>query len=239
MLEIIPAIDIIDGQAVRLQKGDYAKKTVYSNNPLEIAQQFESIGLKKLHLVDLDGAKSKKVVNLNVLENIATNTSLKIDFGGGIKSDDDIEAVFNSGAEFATIGSIAVTQPELMDKWINEYGPDKLILGADVKNMKIAISGWLNITDIDLFEFLNNYLHKGITQVICTDISKDGMLEGPSFSLYKKLIEEIPDINIIASGGISKVEDFDNLNKIGIQSAIIGKAYYDGFVKLDDLKRFI
>ena len=239
MLEIIPAIDIIDGQAVRLQKGDYSLKTVYSNNPVDIAMQFEDAGLTRLHLVDLDGAKAKQVININVLEEIASKTKLKIDFGGGIKSDGDIENVYNSGAQFATIGSIAVANPELLSKWIDQYGADKLILGADVKNMRIAISGWLDITDIDLFDFLKNYMQKGIKQIICTDISKDGMLEGPSFTLYSKLVNEFPELKVIASGGISTVDDFDELNKIGIKSAILGKAFYNGLIKLNDLKRFI
>jgi len=239
MLEIIPAIDIIDGQAVRLQKGDYSLKTFYSNNPLDIAKQFEDAGLTRLHLVDLDGAKAKQVVNLNVLEKIASNTSLKVDFGGGIKSDKDIESVFKSGAKFATIGSIAVTDPELLNKWIDKYGAENLILGADVKNMKIAISGWLSITDINLDKFIKSYINKGIKQVICTDINKDGMLKGPSVSLYSKLVNKFPEIKIIASGGISKVNDFDQLHEIGIKSAILGKAFYDGLIKLTDLKRFI
>lgn len=239
MIEIIPAIDIIDGKAVRLQKGDYSKKTVYNDNPLEIAKEFEDAGIKRLHLVDLDGAKAKHVINLKVLENISSNTNLVIDFGGGIKSDKDLEKIFNAGASLATVGSIAVTNPYLFEEWIEKFGSAKIILGADVKDEKIAISGWLDITDIHISDFIMDYQKKGIKNILCTDISKDGMLQGTSIDLYRKLRLEFPALNIIASGGITQIEELYRLDNMGIYGAIIGKAYYDGKVKLEDLKGFL
>ncbi len=239
MIEIIPAIDIIEGKAVRLKMGDYSQKTVYNNNPVEIAKIFEAEGIKRLHMVDLDGAKAKHVVNLKVLENIASETGLIIDFGGGIKSDNDIENVFNSGAAFVIIGSIAVKEPHLFKDWLSKYGNEKIILGADFKDGKIAISGWYDITDISLNEFIEEYYKKGIQTVLCTDISRDGMLTGSSIEIYKQLSNNFPKVKIIASGGISSIKEIDELNKIGIYGAIIGKAYYEGIIKLNQLSKYM
>lgn len=239
MIEIIPAIDIIDGKCVRLQKGDYNQKTIYNDNPLEVAKQFEDAGLKRLHLVDLDGAKAKHVVNLSVLEKITSNTNLEVDFGGGIKSDKDIEDVFNHGAKQVTIGSIAVSEPILFKSWIKKYGSEKIILGADIKDNYIAISGWMDVTEINLHEFINNYVIKGVEYILCTDISKDGMLQGASIDLYKKINTQFPGIKLIASGGISSVKEIEILNEMGIFGVIIGKAYYEGKIKLHELTKYI
>lgn len=238
MIEIIPAIDIIDGKCVRLEQGDYTAKKVYSENPLEVAKLFEEAGIKRLHLVDLDGAKAKHVVNMNVLSTISSKTKLIIDFGGGIKSDEDIQKVFDNGAKMATVGSIAITNPCNLDTWIDKYGSDKIILGADVRDYKIAISGWVTTTDIDLFDFLIEKKQAGIRKVICTDISKDGMLTGPSFDMYKSIMQLITDLHIIASGGISSVKDIEDLEKIGIHSVVIGKAIYENKITLKDLLKF-
>ncbi len=238
-MEIIPAIDIINGKCVRLTQGDYLRKKIYNDNPLEVARTFETIGIKRLHLVDLDGAKQGKVINIKVLETIASKTNLKIDFGGGIKTNEDIKMVFESGAGIAAIGSMAVKDRELFFSWIQKYGPDKLLLGADVKKEKIAINGWLENTQIPVFDFLNENISAGITTAFCTDISKDGLLQGPSFVLYKKLLLQFPDLNLIASGGISNTEDLYELKKIGCSGAIIGKAIYEGLITLNDLKKFI
>lgn len=238
-MDIIPAIDLIDGKCVRLTQGDYDKKTIYNENPLEVAKQFESIGIKRLHLVDLDGAKKGEVVNIKVLENIASNTDLIIDFGGGIKSEESLQHVFNAGANLATIGSLAVKEPELFFDWIEKYGPGKIMLGADVNNEKIAISGWLNTTDINVYDFIKiNYL-KGIKNVFCTDISKDGMLQGPALDLYMKIMKEVPGLKIIASGGVSGIDDIKLLKQIGCGGVIIGKAIYEGRITIDELKDFI
>lgn len=238
-MDIIPAIDLIDGKCVRLTQGDYDKKTIYNENPLEVAKQFESIGIKRLHLVDLDGAKKGEVVNIKVLENIASNTDLIIDFGGGIKSEESLQHVFNAGANLATIGSLAVKEPELFFDWIEKYGPGKIMLGADVNNEKIAISGWLNTTDINVYDFIKiNYL-KGIKKVFCTDISKDGMLQGPALDLYMKIMKEVPGLKIIASGGVSGIDDIKLLKQIGCGGVIIGKAIYEGRITIDELKDFI
>lgn len=238
-MDIIPAIDLIDGKCVRLTQGDYDKKTIYNENPLEVAKQFESIGIKRLHLVDLDGAKKGEVVNIKVLENIASNTDLIIDFGGGIKSEESLQHVFNAGANLATIGSLAVKEPELFFDWIEKYGPGKIMLGADVNNEKIAISGWLNTTDINVYDFIKiNYL-KGIKNVFCTDISKDGMLQGPALDLYMKIMKEVPGLKIIASGGVSGIDEIKLLKQIGCGGVIIGKAIYEGRITIDELKDFI
>lgn len=239
MIEIIPAIDIIEGKCVRLQKGDYLKKTIYNEDPVEVARKFEDAGMKRLHLVDLDGAKAKHVVNYKILEKIAFQTKLIIDFGGGIKSGEDIKIIFASGAAMVTIGSIAVTEPDLFFNWLNEYGRDKIILGADVKDNKIAISGWLDKTAIELQDFLETYVEKGVRFILCTDISKDGMLQGTSIELYKKLKIKFPESDIIASGGITDIKEIEELEKTGIYGAIIGKAYYEGKIKLEELRRFI
>ena len=236
MIQIIPAIDLIDGKCVRLTQGDYSKKTIYNENPLEVAKEFEDIGIKRLHLVDLDGAKKGEVVNLKVLENIASQTKLVIDFGGGIKNDVSIENVFNVGAAFATIGSLAVKQPEVLFSWLKKYGADKIMLGADVKNENIAIGGWLETTDINIYDFLKINFIKGITNVFCTDISKDGLLQGPSIALYKKIMEEIPELKLIASGGVSDMKDVLELEKIGCGGVIIGKAIYEGRITIDELR---
>jgi len=239
MIEIIPAIDIIDGKAVRLAKGDYNQKTVYNDNPLEIARRFEDAGIKRLHLVDLDGAKAQHVVNLKVLEKMAKNTRLIIDFGGGIKTNEDIRNVFDYGASYATIGTVAVKDPVLFQHWLSAYGSDKIILGADVKNGNIAISGWFDVTNVNLHDFVRDYIAKGVKTVLCTDISKDGMLMGASIDMYQQLKLGFPDLNIIASGGITRVEEIELLDKMNIFAVIIGKAYYEGKIKLNDLSKFL
>lgn len=239
MIQIIPAIDLIDGKCVRLTQGDYSKKTIYNENPLEVAKEFEDIGIKRLHLVDLDGAKKGEVVNLKVLENIASQTKLIIDFGGGIKNDASIENVFNAGAALATIGSLAVKQPEVLFSWVKKYGASKIMLGADVKNENIAIGGWLQSTDINVIDFIKINFFEGITNIFCTDISKDGLLQGPSVELYKKIMEEIPELKLIASGGVSDMKDVLELEKIGCGGVIIGKAIYEGRITIDELKKYI
>jgi phosphoribosylformimino-5-aminoimidazole carboxamide ribotide isomerase len=235
-MEIIPAIDIIDGKCVRLTQGDYELKTIYNENPLEVAKAFEGAGLKRLHLVDLDGAKEGTVKNWAVLQQIAASTTLSIDFGGGIKQDKDLKIVFESGAAYATIGSLAVKQREVFVSWLKEYGADKFLLGADVKSEKIAVAGWLETTDIDIYDFLNDYVSQGIQQVFCTDVSKDGKLEGPSVDLYKKIIEQFPSLWFIASGGVSSMDDLYALKAIGCSGAIVGKAIYEGRIQLKELK---
>jgi phosphoribosylformimino-5-aminoimidazole carboxamide ribotide isomerase len=239
MITIIPAIDIIDGKCVRLSQGDYTQKKIYHEDPLEIAKKFEDHGIRRLHLVDLDGAKSKHVINIPVLEKIAAHTNLTVDYGGGIKTDDDIARVFDHGASLVTIGSIAIKDPGLFEKWIRHYGPDKIILGADVKDNKIAISGWLDVTNVDISDFLEQYLKMGIQKVLCTDISKDGMLKGAALGLYKELNENFPDMHLIASGGITTMEEIESLNNERIYGVIIGKALYEGNITLTELKEFI
>ncbi|CAG4988547.1 1-(5-phosphoribosyl)-5-[(5-phosphoribosylamino)methylideneamino] imidazole-4-carboxamide isomerase [Dyadobacter sp. CECT 9275] len=239
MIEIIPAIDMIDGKCVRLTQGDYGKKTIYNENPLEVALEFEDAGLKRLHLVDLDGAKAKKVVNWKVLDKIASRTSLMIDFGGGVQSDDDIRIVFESGAKQVTGGSIAVKNPALFERWLAEYGGDKIILGADAKNEKVAVSGWEEGTQLWVYDFIEKYVEKGIRYTISTDVAKDGLLQGPSFDLYKNIQDKCPDLKIIASGGVSRMEDVELLAEMNIYGVIIGKAIYENRIKLADLQRFI
>jgi phosphoribosylformimino-5-aminoimidazole carboxamide ribotide isomerase len=236
-IEIIPAIDLIEGKCVRLSQGDYTKKTIYNENPLEVAKQFEDIGIKRLHLVDLDGAKKGEVVNWKVLEKIANNTKLIIDFGGGIKSDQSIRTVFECGAKISTIGSIAVKEPELFLNWLSLYGANKILLGADVKNKMIAVSGWIEETQVYIISFLQDYISKGVTHAFCTDISKDGMMEGPAINLYKEIITEFPNLSLIASGGVSKYSDITNLEEIGCSGVIIGKAIYEGAITLNELKK--
>ena len=235
MIELIPAIDIIDGKCVRLTKGEYSSKKVYDYSPVEIALEVERCGYKRLHMVDLDGAKSSHVVNLPVLKEVASRTSLAIDFGGGIKSDDDLKAVFDNGATYATVGSIAVKQPQMFDQWIATYGADRLILGADVNNGFISINGWKEDSNLELFPFIENYYAKGIRRVLCTDISKDGMLQGTSVELYKLIMAQFPDLQLIASGGVSCMDDIVNLNDLGIPAVVFGKAIYEGRIKLDEL----
>tara|TARA_B100000809_G_scaffold111195_1_gene109796 strand:- start:14949 stop:15674 length:726 start_codon:yes stop_codon:yes gene_type:complete len=238
-MRIIPAIDIIDGQCVRLSKGDYSTKKVYNENPLEIAKQFEAHGIEHLHLVDLDGAKASHIVNHKVLEEIATKTNLKIDFGGGLKTDEDLKIAFESGAVQITGGSIAVKQPEVFKKWLAKFGADKIILGADANNEKIAISGWLEESDEELIPFVQNYLNEGVSYVICTDIAKDGMLEGPSFDLYEKMLKQLPGVQLIASGGISTFDELPKLAALGCEGTIIGKAIYENKISLKQLEKYI
>ena len=237
-MRIIPAIDIIDGKCVRLSKGDYSTQKTYNENPLEVAKAFEDHGIEYLHLVDLDGAKSKHIVNHKVLETIATKTNLKIDFGGGLKTDEDLKIAFESGAQQVTGGSIAVKQPEVFSQWISSYGAEKIILGADVKGEYIATDGWLETSDQSLFDFLAHYQAKGIQYTICTDISKDGMLQGPSFDLYQKIIAET-QVKLIASGGISQFDELPRLAKMGCEGTIIGKAIYENRISLKQLENFI
>jgi len=238
-MRIIPAIDIIDGKCVRLSKGDYDTKIIYNENPLEVAKSFEAHGIEYLHLVDLDGAKSSKIVNYKILEQIATQTSLKIDFGGGLKSDDDLRIAFESGANQITGGSIAVKNRAIFEKWILEYGSEKIILGADAKDEKIAVSGWLEESNEDLVPFIQDYQTKGIQYVICTDIAKDGMLQGPSFDLYSKILAEAKGVKLIASGGISTFDELPKLAELGCEGTIIGKAIYEGRITLKQLEDFI
>lgn len=238
VMELIPAIDVIDGKCVRLTQGDYAQKKIYNEHPLEVAKQFEDAGLKRLHLVDLDGAKAGAVKNRKVLETIAENTGMIIDFGGGIKTENDLNIVFESGAAFATIGSMAVKDEATFAQWIEQYGPDKFMLGADVKNEMIAINGWVNVTDITVYDLIEKYLQKGIKQVFCTDVSKDGKLEGPSIKLYENILSRFPSLNFIASGGVSSVQDILDLQAIGCKGVIIGKAIYEGKISLEELRQF-
>ena len=239
MIEIIPAIDLIDGKCVRLVQGDFDKKTEYHSNPLEVAKKFEDAGIKRLHVVDLDGARQKKVVNHKVLEDICSNTSLHVDFGGGIQSEEDIKIAFNAGAKQVTGGSIAIKNPELFKSWLKNYGGEKIILGADVKNKMIAVSGWQEVTATSLFDFTEEYAALGAKYLFCTDVSKDGLLAGPSFELYNEIRNKFPKLKLIASGGVTTIDDILKLNEMGIYGAIIGKAYYEGRIKLEDLKRFL
>ena len=238
-MRIIPAIDLIDGKCVRLSKGDYATQKTYNKHPLEVAKAFEDHGIEYLHLVDLDGAKSKHIVNHKVLENIASKTSLKIDFGGGLKSDEDLRIAFECGANQITGGSIAVKQPEVFEQWITKYGSEKIILGADVQNKRIATNGWLETSEHQLVDFVQSYQNKGIQYVICTDISKDGMLQGPAFELYEDLRQKQAQIKLIASGGISTFEELPKLANLGCEGTIIGKAIYENRIALKDLEHFI
>lgn len=236
MIEIIPAIDLIDGKCVRLSQGDFSQKKIYSESPLSVAQEFEQFGIKRLHLVDLDGAKNGKVTNLKTLKEIANKTNLTIDFGGGIKTDEDINSVFDAGASFASIGSVAVKESEKFFSWLTKYGSERILLGADVREKKLAINGWLTDTDLEIIPFLRNYFEKGVTQVFCTDISKDGLLQGSSNELYKEILQNLPELQLIASGGVSKIEDVYELEKIGCSGVIIGKAIYEGRIKLEELE---
>ena len=238
-MRIIPAIDLIDGKCVRLSKGDYATQKTYNEHPLEVAKEFEAHGIEYLHLVDLDGAKSKHIVNHRVLEDIASKTSLKIDFGGGLKSDEDLKIAFESGAHQITGGSIAVKEPKTFEQWITTYGSDKIILGADVQGDRIATNGWLETSEHRLVDFVKDYHAKGIHYVICTDISKDGMLQGPSFDVYRDLLEQQPEIKLIASGGISTFDELPKLAAMGCEGTIIGKAIYENRIVLKELENFI
>jgi phosphoribosylformimino-5-aminoimidazole carboxamide ribotide isomerase len=239
MIEIIPAIDIIEGKCVRLQQGEYSTKIIYDENPLEVAKIFEDSGLKRIHIVDLEGAKANKVINFKILEKIASGTRLVIDFGGGIKTEEDLAKVLSSGASFATIGSVAVKEPSVFKSWLDKYGSDRIIVGADVKNDKLAISGWTNLTDVHLFEFVKDNQDAGVRYILCTDISKDGMLLGSSMSLYKNLKERFPELNIIASGGITNISEIEELNRLNLYGVIVGKAIYEGMINLEELSKFM
>lgn len=232
---IIPAIDIINGKCVRLTKGDYTQQKIYNENPVEIAKQFAGAGLQRLHIVDLDGAKAGKVTNLAVLENIAAGTNMVIDFGGGVKNIEDVENILDAGASMVTIGSLAVKRPELLEEWLMEFGANRFLIGADVLDEKIKISGWLEDGGIDIFDFVGKLISLGVTNIFCTDISKDGMMEGPSVDLYKKIMEQHPEINLTASGGVSNMDDVKQLKLIGCSGVIIGKAIYENLVTLEEL----
>lgn len=238
-MRIIPAIDIIEGRCVRLTQGDYAKKKIYNEDPLEVAKSFEDAGLKYLHLVDLDGAKAKHVVNYKTLEKIAGKTALQIDFGGGIKSQKDLQIAFECGAHQVTVGSSAVTDKTSFLEWLKRYGSEKIILGADVKEEKISISGWQENTPLEVTQFIKGYQKEGVKNVVCTDIAKDGMLEGPALQLYEKILEKCPDIQLIASGGVSSLNDIEQLRKLNMDGVIIGKAIYEGKIKLRELQFLI
>lgn len=234
-MRIIPAIDIIDGKCVRLTKGDYSTQKIYNENPVEVAKSFEANGIRYLHLVDLDGAKSKHIVNKDILRKISTKTSLTVDFGGGIKTDEDVRIAFENGAAQVTVGSIAAQEPDLFLKWLSVYGPDKIILGADSHGRKIVTQGWQQQSELDVVDFIAGYERKGVTYVICTDISKDGMLQGTSNELYAEILRET-DVKLIASGGVSSVDDLTKVKELGCEGAIIGKALYEGRISLDELR---
>ena len=235
-MNIIPAIDIIDGKCVRLTQGDYAQKKVYNQNPLEVAKSFEAAGIRRLHLVDLDGAKAQHIVNYRVLHSIATQTSLVVDFGGGLKTDADLRIAFDNGASLITGGSIAVKNPKTFNRWIADYGADKIILGADAKDGMIAMSGWTETSSIELTVFIASYCARGITQVICTDIGRDGMMQGPAIELYRNLLKKFPGLYLVASGGVSCMEDIVALQNVGVPAVIIGKAIYEGKIKLEEIR---
>ena len=235
MIELIPAIDIIEGQCVRLTKGDYDQKTVYRDSPAEVAKEFEEIGFKRLHVVDLDGAKSKHIVNSDVLHRITTDTQLIVDFGGGIKTDEDIEKAFTAGASMVTIGSIAVTNPDLFMGWLEKYGAERIILGADVRHGKISINGWKEDSSEDLLPFLKKYIDAGVKNVLCTEISKDGTLTGPAIELYQSMMTAYPELHLIASGGVSSIDDIKALEAAGIPAVVFGKAIYEGKINLNEL----
>ena len=237
-MQIIPAIDIIEGKCVRLTEGDYAQKKIYNEDPLEVAKQFEGVGLMRLHLVDLDGAKAGTVVNWKVLEKIANKTSLVIDFGGGIKTEATLKTVLNTGAAYATIGSLTVKERQTFEQWIEGFGAAVFMLGADVYEEKIAVGGWIEKTTIDVHDFIGSYMQKGVTQLFCTDIQKDGKLEGPSIELYKKILQQYPSLQLIASGGVSQLKDLEELRTIGCSAAIVGKAIYENKISLFELSKF-
>lgn len=235
MIELVPAIDVIDGKCVRLTKGDYNNKTTYNDSPLDLAIRFESLGFRRLHMVDLEGAKSKHVVNIETLKKITDSTNLKVDFGGGIKTEDDIKMAFDNGASMVTVGSVAVTHRQLFMKWLDQFGAERIILGADVRNGKVSINGWKEDTAEDIVSFLRYYVGKGVKNVLCTDISKDGMLSGPAFSLYQSILASFPEINLIASGGVSNVDDIKKLEEKGVHSVVFGKAIYEGRINIETL----
>lgn len=236
MIELIPAIDLIEGKCVRLTKGEYDSKKIYNEDPVAQAKEFEALGFKRLHVVDLDGAKSKHIVNDDVLRGITSNTSLTVDFGGGIKTEEDIEKAFAAGASMVTLGSIAVTNPQLCEEWIGKYGAEKIILGADVRNGKISINGWKEDSEEDLVPFLKKYVAMGVRNVLCTEISKDGTLAGPAIGLYESIMAEYPQLHLIASGGVSSNKDINDLNEASIPAVVFGKAYYEGRLDIEELK---
>ena len=236
---ILPAIDIKDGKCVRLFKGDYDQKTIYNEDPVSQALEFQRLGFRRLHIVDLDGAKSKHIVNDDVLRAITQATNLIVDFGGGIKTDEDLVIAFENGAQMVTLGSVAVKQPELFKKWLYQYGAEKIILGADVKKNRISVSGWKEESQQELMPFLANYTKEGVNKVLCTDISRDGMLQGPSIALYQQIMKEFPDMHLIASGGVSSLDDIIRLDEAGIPAVVFGKALYEGRITMKDLKRFM
>jgi len=238
-MEIIPAIDIIDGKCVRLTRGDYRQKKEYNTDPLEVAREFEDHGIKRLHLVDLDGARKKEIVNLKVLERISHYSNLKIDFGGGIQSEGDLKKAFSAGAQQVTAGSLAVKNPLMVINWLQHYGPKKIILGADVIDRKIAVSGWTEKTKLDVFELILEYRKHNLKYAICTDVDKDGVMQGPSLTLYQDILAKFPDLNLIASGGITTIEDLKSLKKMGCSGAIIGKAIYEKKISLKQLEEFL
>lgn len=239
MIEIIPAIDIIEGKCVRLVQGDYRQKTIYNEDPLEVAKAFEDNGVKRLHVVDLDGAKARHIVNYKVLERIAGKTSLAVDFGGGLKTDKDLQIAFECGARMVTGGSVAVKNRDLFLSWVERYGTEKIILGADVKGRKIAVNGWKEESELELMPFVSDFMKNGIRKVISTDISRDGMLQGPSLELYRQMLAELPEIYLIASGGVSSLDDIESLQDAGVHAVIFGKAIYEGRISLSDLQRFM
>ena len=239
MIEVIPAIDIIDGKCVRLSQGDFETKKVYSESPLDTAKQFEAAGITRLHMVDLDGARQGKLINLASLSDVASNTNLKLDFGGGIKTKEDVLSVLNAGAGMINIGSIAVKQPALVSAWIDEFGNDKILLGADVRNERIVTQGWQVSTDIGILEFIDDFVSRGIKQIFCTDVAKDGLLEGTSIDLYQKILGKFPGLHLIASGGVTSINDVEALEAIGCAGVIIGKALYEGRIQLGELKKFL
>lgn len=238
-MELIPAIDLIEGKCVRLTQGDYSTRKVYNEDPLEIALQFENVGVGRLHVVDLDGAKAEKIVNYKVLERLASRTRLTIDFGGGLKSDEDLRIAFDSGAQMVTGGSIAVKNPARFLSWLGQYGGERIILGADAKDKKIAVSGWEEGTDLQLIPFVKDYQAKGVQKIICTDISRDGMLQGPAIDLYKEIKEEVEGLYIIASGGVSSMRDIERLDEAGIPAVIFGKAIYEGRIQMNEIEKYV
>jgi len=239
MIEIIPAIDLIDGKCVRLSQGDFSRKTIYSEVPLDVAKSFEDAGITRLHIVDLDGAKTGKIVNHHVLENIANNTNLIIDMGGGVRTNQDVQLLLNSGAKYVSVGSIAYKSPELFKQWINDFGADSFLLGADVKDKMISVHGWLENTSLSVFDFITTNTAHGINNIFCTDIATDGMLTGPAIDLYKEILKQFPSINLIASGGVSKMNDIHALNEIGCSGVIVGKAIYEERITLKEISAFI
>ena len=239
MIRIIPAIDIIDGKCVRLSEGDFTRKKIYDQDPVNVAKRFETAGVSHLHLVDLDGARQKKIVNRSVLEAIASNTKLNIDFGGGIQSHEDLKIAFDSGAHQITAGSIAVNEESMVLQWLEEYGSNKIILGADSKEGKIAVSGWREVTDIDLNRFLSKYVDRGIRNAICTDVTRDGLLQGSNLNMYRSIKQKLPQLFLIASGGVTQIEEIKDLDQIGVNGVIIGKALYEGKIKLHDLEEYL